>query len=200
MTNYPKALLRLIGLMKKLPGVGLRTAERYAFHMLDWKEGDLSGLGQELQELKDSISNCQSCGALLDEGSVCAYCTDSRRDQTLLCIVATAKDIFAIEDTREFRGQYHVLGGLLSPIEDRHPEHLRVDELQQRVAEQGVTELILALDSTLEGDATALYLNKILVDSPVRVSRLAFGIPMGSSLDYIDEGTLGRALVGRRSY
>ena len=198
--KYPRNLLKLIGYLRKFPGVGTRSAERYAFNMLGWKEEQLSDFGKFIAELKDKLICCESCGALFDSGEVCQYCSDTFRNKNMICVVATSRDIFSLEETRDYKGLYHVLGGVLSPLEGKTPDVLRFSELKERVVNNGVGEIIIALDSTLEGDTTALYIKKIFSDSDVAISRLAFGIPMGSSLEYVDGGTLSRALVGRRDF
>lgn len=186
-------------LLKGLPGVGSKSAERYAFEMLNWSPERLGELGAIIQELPTAIKCCGQCGCLMDE-TRCPFCDSARRDTTLLCAIATARDAFAMEKTREYRGLYHVLGGTLSPLNGQGPEHLSVPALAQRIATLQVKELVIALDSTLEGDATALFLKQELEPLGVRISRLAFGLPMGSSLDYVDGDTLARSFSGRRSF
>jgi len=178
-----------------MPGVGNKTAERYAFALLSWKPEELQALGDSLTKLPDSLTFCHSCHSLIE--SACPYCDLSRRDSERLCIVATPRDVFNIEDTHAFHGLYHVLHGLLSPMDGRHPQNFRLDQLKKRIEDHGVKEIILAVDSTIEGDATALYLKQHLSSLKVSLSRLAFGIPIGSSLDYVDEGTLHQAFQGR---
>lgn len=197
--RYPEHLLTLIALFKKLPGVGSRTAERFAFHILDWPHEKLENFGQEIKETKQKLKTCEECGGLIDHQS-CPFCNLQKRQGNILCIVASAKDIFLIEETGEYRGFYHVIGGLLSPIQGMSPSKLCMDKLKKRIVDLNIQEVIIALDSTLEGDATSLYIKKELERMPLLISRLALGLPMGSSLDFIDGGTLGRALAGRRNY
>lgn len=196
--HYPEHLLKLIAVLKKLPGVGTRTAERFAFHLLNWPEERLGEMGSVIKELKNNLKNCSECGALMEKN--CTICADKERNQKILCAVASARDIFLIEETREYRGIYHVLGALFSPIHGMAPPAHAIEKLKNRISVLGIQEIIIALDSTLEGDATALFLKRELAAFPVVFSRLALGLPMGSSLDFIDGGTLGRALAGRHSY
>lgn len=196
--RYPDHLLKLIAILKKFPGVGTKTAERFAFHLLDWSEDKLKEMATTIQETKKHLTNCNECGALIEKN--CTICSDKRRDQTVLCVVASVKDIFLIEETREYRGLYQVLGALFSPIHGVAPPLPIIEKLKERIGALGTKEIVIALDSTLEGDATALYLKKELSSFPVSISRLALGLPMGSSLDFIDGGTLARALAGRHIY
>ena len=199
MPSYPEELLELIAYLQKLPGVGRKTAERFAFHLLDWKNSDLQKLSGLLGNLKDRIKFCATCGAI--QGKMgCAFCTDSTRDGKILCVVAHPKDVYAIEETRSFRGLYHILGTLLSPMEGKTPEVLKMDHLLERLHHLNTKELILALDSTVEGDTTALFLKESLLSENRKVSRLALGLPMGSSLDFVDGGTLQNALMGRQVF
>lgn len=188
---FPPYLLKVIDALKGLPGVGSKTAERYAFQMLDWRPNRLQELSELIKEIPMHLKFCNACGSLMGD-QPCTFCN---RISHTLCIVATPKDVFAIEETGSFDGLYHVLGGLLSPLEGRGPEVLKLEKLQERIESLNIQEVIIALDSTLEGDATALYLKDVL---SITTSRLAFGLPMGSPLDYVDPGTLSRALTGRR--
>jgi len=197
--HYPEHLLQLIAVFKKLPGIGTKSAERFAFHLLDWPKEKLAEMAHIIEETKNKLNNCSECGCLVDKKE-CPFCQDKNRNQEIFCVVASAKDVFLIEQTHAFRGLYHVLGGLLSPIHGQTPPAAAIEQLKNRVQTLGAKELILALDSTLEGDATALYIKKELSSLNVISSRLALGLPMGSSLDFIDEGTLGRALTGRHTY
>lgn len=199
MSKYPEPLLRLIAVLKKLPGVGSRTAERFAFHLLDWPTPQLGEFAEIVGSIKARIHTCPECHCLMDL-SRCAFCDPIRREARSLCVIATAKDLFALEETGSFHGLYHVLGGLLSPLDGRHPHHLDIAGLKGRIAKYSVQEVIIAFDSTLEGDTTALYLKQELQDTGAIVSRLAFGLPMGSSLDFVDGGTLLRALTGRQGF
>jgi len=194
--RYPDHLLKLIHLLRRLPGVGHKSAERFAFHLLTWPQEQLRELGAVIGVTKEKLRQCPSCGCLMgSEG--CFFCQTARRNREIMCVLASPRDVFAIEGTQEYHGLYHVLGALLSPLERRGPEHLSLPRLKERLTLHEVKEVVIALDSTLEGDATALFLRKELADCPIRISRLAFGLPMGSSLDYVDGGTLARAFAGR---
>ena len=194
--KYPSYLNRLIDSLRTLPGVGGRTAERFAFQMLTWSDAKLQELSGVIGGLAEAIAHCPTCGCLMEER--CDYCDGEKRESNILCIVGSPKDVFAIEETGEYRGFYHVLDGLLSPLEGRGAEVLRLDRLAPRLDQ--MKEAIIALDSTVDGDATALYLKRELEHHQVHVSRLAFGLPMGSPLDYVDGGTLARAFSGRRTF
>jgi len=196
--RYPEYLLKLISQFRKLPGVGGKTAERFAFHVIGWSQEKLEEFSYMLSEIQEKIYYCDSCGALKDK-DVCVLC-HPQRNTDILCVVASIKDVFSIEQTRSYQGLYHVLGGVFSPLEGKFLKEERVDKLKKRLTLLNVKEVIIALDATLEGDATALFLKKELSSFSVRLSRLALGLPMGSSLDIIDEGTLCRALSGRAYY
>ena len=196
---YPATLKKLIATVSKLPGVGKKSAERYVFDLLSWKQEELHDFGKTLETLKQTITSCKTCGALSEEIH-CRYCDESKRNKEQFCVVAMPKDIYAIESTGVYNGMYHVLEGLLSPIDGKHPEDLKLDTLKLRILQLGVKEVVLALDPTLEGDATSLYLKKMLEDMGIAVSKLALGLPVGSSLDYVDEGTLSLAFNGRLKY
>lgn len=196
--KIPRHLTKLIDSLKKLPGVGSRSAERFAYKIIEWSPAELAAFAEVVSNVPHSIKRCPECGALVDEG--CSLCEDTRRCAKSLCVVATFKDIFPIENTGEFRGRYHVLGGLLSPLDRSLPENLSVGKLKERVKSLGIEEILLALDSTLEGDTTSLWIKNELAETPATISRLAFGLPMGSSLDYVDGGTLARALSSRREF
>jgi recombination protein RecR len=197
-SKYPEALQALITYLRKFPGVGTRTAERFAFELLKWKSSDLQELGSLLSELQIKVLTCQTCGCLTGEGP-CRFCNQTTRDGASLCILSTPRDAYAIEETRSFRGLYHVIEHLLSPLDGRHAAAIRIDRIEERIRKHQVKEVILAFDSTLEGDATALYLKQQLSQFPISISRLAFGLPVGSNLEYIDSGTLAKALSGRQS-
>jgi recombination protein RecR len=197
MAKYPEELNKLIAYLKKLPGVGSKTAERYAFQLLNWPEEQLQAFADHMAGLPKNISYCEECFCMVQ--GECTFCTHPDRNVSQqLCVIAHPKDTFSVEETGVFKGLYHVLGGLLSPIEGKQPEHLRIESLRRRIEKLNIQEIIIALDSTLEGDTTALYLKQECEKWGVRASRLAFGIPIGSSLDFIDGGTLSRALLGRR--
>lgn len=197
--RYPDHLLKLIQVLRRLPGVGNKSAERFAFHLLTWSEEQLRELGAVVSATKEQLQQCLDCGCLIgNEG--CFFCHTGQRDSQIMCVIASPRDVFAIEETREYKGLYHVLDGVLSPLDRRGPEHLSLPKLKERLIALKVRELVIALDSTLEGDATALFLKQELAHYPLRISRLAFGLPMGSSLDYVDGGTLARALAGRSQF
>ena len=197
--QYPTHLLKLIQMLKHFPGVGNKSAERFAFHLITWPNEQLQELSEILRTTKEKLNHCPQCGCLMNE-TICTYCDLSKRDTQMMCVLASPKEVFSIESTREYKGLYHVLGGVLSPLENRGPEHLFLQKLKDRILSLGVKEVVIALDSTLEGDATALFLKQELAGYPVQVSRLAFGLPLGSSLDYVDGGTLARALLGRNQF
>ncbi len=197
---YAPPVQRLITELSKLPGVGGRTAQRLTFHLLRASEEDALGLAEAIREVKERIGLCETCFNLAD-GPVCRICADQRRDPDLICVVEEPSDVISIERTHEFRGRYHVLGGALSPIDGVDPEDLKLSELYERVASGGVNEVVIATNPTTTGEATALHIAQELRDRApdVTVTRLASGLPVGSDLEYADELTLGRALVGRRA-
>jgi len=198
--RYPTSIEKLMRLLNKLPGVGRRTSERYAFDfLLNWSPEQLSDLEYVFREIKKEIRTCATCGTLTDKES-CFFCSDHSRRKDLLCVVSTPREVFSIEATGEFRGLYHVLGGLLSPLDGRGEEVLELSKLMSRLSTSEIKEVILALDSTLEGDTTSLFLKQELENLPLKVSRLAFGIPVGSTLEYVDGGTLAKAFSGRASF
>ncbi len=199
MTKYPTDLTQLIAFLKKLPGVGTKTAERYAFQMLGWQQDQLQNLATLLSHLKEKITQCPECRCLTDNGQ-CFFCNSPLRDKSQLCIIATPRDAYSIDETGAYRGLYHVLGGLLSPIDGKTPDHLNLPHLKKRITELQIKEIIIALDSTLEGDTTSLFLKEQIQLWGLPVSRLAFGIPIGSSLDFVDGSTLARALTGRQNF
>ena len=194
---YEGAVQDLIDELGRLPGVGPKSAQRIAFHLLAADPTDVRRLVSALTEVKDKVRFCSVCGNVAEEEQ-CKICRDPRRDEAVICVVEEPKDVVAIEKTREFRGRYHVLGGAISPIEGVGPEDLRIRELMQRLADGVVTELILATDPNLEGEATATYLARLVKPMELRVTRLASGLPVGGDLEYADEVTLGRAFEGRR--
>ena len=194
---YEGVVQDLIDELGKLPNVGPKSAQRIAFHLLAADAADVRRLAQVLLEVKDKVRFCSVCGNVAEEDQ-CRICRDPRRDLTVICVVEESKDVVAVEKTREFRGRYHVLGGAISPIEGIGPDDLRVRELMTRLADGTVTELILATDPNLEGEATATYLARLVKPMGLRVTRLASGLPVGGDLEYADEVTLGRAFEGRR--
>lgn len=187
---------RLIDEMARLPGVGQKTAQRLAFHLLSVEEADARRLATAISEMRDQVRLCERCFNVA-AGDECTICRDVRRDTSLVCVVERPQDIVVVERTQEFRGRYHVLGGALSPINGVGPGQLRIQELRERIGSEGISELIVATNPTVEGDATAMYLARELKPLGVRVTRLASGLPVGGDLDYADELTLGRALAGR---
>ena len=187
----------LIDELGRLPGVGPKSAQRIAFHLLQADPADVRRLVLALTEVKDKVRFCITCGNVAQEEQ-CRICRDPRRDLTVICVVEESKDVVAVEKTREFRGRYHVLGGAISPIERIGPDDLRIRELMVRLADGVVTEIILATDPNLEGEATASYLARLLKPMGLRVSRIASGLPVGGDLEYADEITLARAFEGRR--
>lgn len=197
-TRYPEPLIKLIEALKQFPGVGTRTAERFAFQMLTWPSKRLFELGRLIEALPSSIKRCPDCGCLADDGG-CSFCTIERGQTGFLCVVASPRDVFSIESTGEFKGIYYVLDALLSPMDGIGPNQMKLEQLKLRVKKYNISEVIVAFDSTLEGDATALFIKEELENLETHVSRLAFGIPVGSSLDYVDGGTLTRAFLGRSS-
>ncbi len=194
---YEGAVQDLIDELGRLPGIGPKGAQRIAFHLLAAEPADVGRLAAALQRVKDEVKFCKTCGNVA-EAEQCRICLDPRRDETVICVVEEPKDVVAIERTREFRGRYHVLGGAISPIEGIGPDDLRVRELLQRLQDGAITELILATDPNLEGEATATYLARLIKPMGLRVTRLASGLPVGGDLEYADEVTLGRAFSGRR--
>ena len=187
----------LINEFSKLPTVGPKTAARLVFYLLNRPRAEAEALAEAILAVKDRVKLCSRCFSLTEDDP-CAICTDVRRDPALLCVVAEAKDIYAIERTAAFRGRYHVLGGIISPMDGIGPAQLRVKELIERVASEGFSELVIATNPNAEGEATALYLSRLIAPSGVRVTRLAYGLPIGGDLDYADEVTLAKALEGRR--
>jgi recombination protein RecR len=196
---YEGPVQSLIDELGRLPGIGPKSAQRIAFYILKSAPEDANRLARSITEAKARVTWCRRCFNLA-EGELCIYCRDDRRDPTSLCVVEEPRDIVAVERTHEFNGRYHVLQGAISPIEGVGPEQLRVKELLRRVGEEGVTEVILATNPNIEGEATAMYLAKLLKPLELRVTRLASGLPVGGDLEYADEVTLGRAFEGRRDF
>jgi recombination protein RecR len=190
------AVDNLVAQLTKLPGVGQRTAQRLAFHLLSRPKDEALALASAIEDVKERVRFCSECGNLT-ETELCGICADARRDHTTICVVEQPADLLSLERTHEYRGLYHVLGGSLSPLDGVEPEHLRIDELFQRVARNGVQEVVLATNPNMTGEATAAFLADRL-RGQVRVTRLASGLPVGGDLEYADEVTLGRALSGRR--
>lgn len=187
---------RLIDELSRLPGIGSKSAQRLAFHLLAVEKPDALRLASAISDMRDQVTMCQRCFNVA-AGEFCAICRDQRRDDTTVCVVERPQDIVVVERTQEYRGRYHVLGGALSPINGIGPGQLRFEELRARLEPEGVKELIVATNPTVEGDATAMYIAREFKPAGLRVTRLASGLPVGGDLDYADELTLGRALAGR---
>ncbi len=195
--SYPKPLRRLVGLLARLPGIGEKTATRLALHLLKMPPGAVRELGEAIAALPAAVIRCSKCFNIADVDP-CALCTDPARRDDLLCVVEDPTDIVPIEKSGEYKGRYHVLGGAISPIDGVMPEDLHIRELVDRIAPGGVGEVVLATNLTAEGESTASYLAGVLKALNVRVTRIAYGMPMGSDLEYTDEITVGRAIKGRR--
>jgi len=195
---YDGIVQELIDELGRLPGIGPKSAQRIAFHILQTESFDVRRLAELLNDIRDKVHFCAICGNVT-EHETCSICRDPRRSPATICVVEEAKDVVAIERTREFSGLYHVLGGAISPIDGIGPDQLRIKQLLGRLADGVVTEVIIATDPNLEGEATATYLTRLLVQPNLRISRLASGLPVGGDLEYADEVTLGRAFEGRRT-
>lgn len=196
MLYYAQSISRLISELGKLPGVGPKTAQRLAFHLLNTSDEEALALADAIKEAKEKITYCSICSNLTDEDP-CFICTDTKRDEGVICVVEDPKDIVAIEKTGEYRGKYHVLHGIISPINGIGPEQLKIKELLARVKEKPVQEVIVAISSSVEGEATGMYLAKLLRPLGIKVTRIAHGLPVGGDLEYADEVTLTRAFEGR---
>jgi recombination protein RecR len=194
---YEGPVQDLIDELGRLPGVGPKSAQRIAFHLLKVEPADAERLARAIHEVKAKVHFCRICFNVA-EGELCRICRDPRRDPSLVCVVEEPRDLVAIERTQEFKGRYHVLGGAISPIEGIGPDDLRIRELLRRLESEGVDEVILATNPNIEGEATAMYLARLLTPLGVRVTRIASGLPVGGDLEYADEITLGRAFAGRR--
>ena len=193
---YEGAVQDLIDELGRLPGVGPKSAQRIAFHLLDADKDEVQQLVDAITTVKTSVSFCQVCGNVTEQEE-CAICRDARRDRTVICVVEESKDVMAIKRTRSYRGLYHVLGGAISPLQGVGPDQLRIRELMTRLSDETIQEIVLATDPNLEGEATATYLSRMLKALGIRVTRLASGLPVGGDLEYADEVTLGRAFEGR---
>jgi len=194
LNSFPESVNQLIRELSRLPGIGQKTAQRLTFHILKSDQNDVERLARSLMDIKAKTGSCTICGAIT-ETDPCGICSDSKRDDYLICIVEDAQDIYAFEKTNSFRGKYHVLGGVISPLDGIGPDDLNLEKLYSRV-EPG-TEIVLATNPSIEGDTTALYLAKVLTKKKVKITRLARGIPVGSEIEYMDEITLIRAMEGR---
>ena len=197
MAVLPEPISSLIGALSKLPGIGPRSAERIALHLVQAEPGAVRQLAEAMVNARDQVRSCEVCGALTEK-SPCALCQDSRRDASLVCIVERPVDIISLEKSGTFRGQYHVLGGKLSPLNGVEPEDLRIGELERRLAGKQIKEIVMALGTDVEGDATGYYLAKRLAREGLKITRIAHGLPAGTGLEFADELTLSRALEGRR--
>ena len=194
---YAKPLARLIGELEKLPGIGPKSAQRLAFHLLRLPPEEARLLSSAITQVKEQIHPCSICYNFTDK-DICEICTDARRDRSILCVVADPRDLIAIERTNEFRGLYHVLGGVISPMDGIYPDQLRIDELMERVQKGETREVILAMNPQVEGETTAHYVHRKLTPLGLKITQIAFGLPMGGDLDYADPATLIRAMGGRR--
>lgn len=197
MPILPDSITALIAALSKLPGVGPRSAERIALHLVQTEAGDVKQLAEALLVARERIQFCTTCGALTEK-SPCPICADTRRDGSLICIVERAVDILSIEKSGTYHGKFHVLGGKISPLDGVEPEDLRIGELEKRLTTEPIREIVIALGTDVEGDATSHYLAKRLARNGLKISRIAYGLPAGSGLEYADELTLSRALEGRR--
>jgi recombination protein RecR len=195
--QFTRPLAKLIEQFQKFPGVGPKSAQRMAFHMLSLSPEEVNIFADTILEAKEKVRHCSQCFNL-SELDPCEICTNAKRDRKLICVVADTRDVIALERTGEYKGLYHVLTGLISPLEGRGPEQLSVKELLGRIGEEDVHEIILAINPTIEGDATVLYLSHLLKPVGITMTRIAFGLPVGSDLEYADDVTLARALEGRR--
>lgn len=195
--EYAKPLARLVGEFEKLPGIGPKSAQRLAFHVLRMSEENVQALATALIDVKQHIKLCPVCFNYTDQ-DICALCSDAKRDRTLLCVVAEPRDAVAIEKTNEYRGVYHVLGGVISPMDGVGPEMLRIRELVARISEQEIKEVVLATNPTIEGDTTSMYIAGLLKPLGVKVTRIAHGMPVGGDMDYADQATLIQAFQWRR--
>ncbi|HEY3997477.1 MAG TPA: recombination mediator RecR [Candidatus Xenobia bacterium] len=197
MNFFPESLSRLVSELTRMPTVGPRTAQRLAFYLLNCPREDVERLAQAMRDVRERIRRCEICFNL-SESPRCAICEDPHRDRTVVCVVADFRDVSAVDRSGAFKGLYHVLGGLISPVDGVGPEDLSIEALQQRVGREGIEEVILATDPTVPGETTALYLARLLAGRVPRVTRLATGLPQGADLDYADEVTISRSLSGRR--
>ncbi|MCS7089796.1 MAG: recombination mediator RecR [Verrucomicrobiota bacterium] len=197
MPEWPESIKLLIAALMRLPGVGRRSAERMALFLVESEPEIARGLAAAIERARTAVRACERCGSLTED-SPCVFCTDPRRDDSLLCVVERPKDVLSLERSGSYRGRYHVLGGRLSPLEGVEVEDLRIQELERRLREEPVQEVILALGTDVEGEATSHYLAKRLARPGLRITRIAHGLPAGTGLEYADELTLGHALQGRR--
>jgi recombination protein RecR len=199
MSALPKALQKLIEQFAKLPGIGPKTASRLSFSMLNWSQAELEEFSQSVSDLRRGIHFCPDCYTM-SEGGLCEICCNNHRDRSVVAVVAKPLDVIALESTGDYNGLYHVLGGVITPIEGVGPENLKIEELIHRIKKQDIKEVILATNADLEGETTAMYIAKHLKDLDVKITRIARGLPIGGELEYADEVTLTSALEGRREY
>lgn len=199
MPEYAKPMAKLIDELKHLPGVGTKSAQRIAFHLLKMEDEEAGRLADAIRELKASIRLCDVCNNIT-EASPCTICSDSSRDTQLLCVVEDSANIVAIEQTGRYRGGYHVLMGVLSPLQGVGPDQLRIEGLVSRVKQGGIHEVVMATNPTSEGEATALFVARLLKPLGVRITRIATGVPVGSELEYVDRATMARAMEGRKDF
>lgn len=197
MRQYPKPLNKLINELSRLPGIGGKTAQRLAFHILSMSDGDAFRLSDSIREAKEQMHYCSVCGNLTDVDP-CAICSDTDRDPSVICVVESPRDVIAMEKIREFKGYYHVLHGTISPMDGIGPDDINLKSLVLRLQDERVQELIIATNPTIEGEATAMYIARLIKPSGIKVSRIAHGIPVGGDLEYADEVTLLKAVEGRR--
>jgi recombination protein RecR len=197
MPALPEPITALIGALSKLPGIGPRSAERIALHLVQAESASVTHLAETILNAREQVGSCEVCGSLTED-AVCAICSDPARDASLVCVVERPVDSLTLEKSASFRGKYHVLGGKLSPLNGVEPEDLRIAELEQRLRHEPIRELVIALATDVEGDATSFYLAKRLARSGLKITRIAHGLPAGTGLEFADELTLSRALEGRR--
>ena len=197
MDYYALPIANLIEQLSKLPGIGKKTAQRLAFYILEMDNVEVEKLAYSIKEAKEKIHYCKICCNLTDE-AICSICSDSKRDRSIICVVEGAKDVVAMEKTREYKGLYHVLHGVISPMENVGPNDIRIKELLDRLKDGDVEEVIIATNPTVEGEATALYIAKLLKPLGLKITRIAYGIPVGGDLEYYDEVTLSKAMENRR--
>ncbi|MDR0886544.1 MAG: recombination mediator RecR [Clostridiales Family XIII bacterium] len=198
MAGYPKPLEKLINEISKLPGIGGKTAQRLAFFIMSMEDEDAKDIARAIVSAKDNLKRCSVCGNMTDVDP-CEYCTDPTRQDNIICVVESPKDVLAIERSKEYRGRYHVLHGVISPIDDMKPDDLNLKSLLIRLRDnEAVNEIILATSTTIEGEATAMYISRLVSPSGIKVTRIAHGVPMGGDLEYADEMTLMKAIEGRR--
>jgi recombination protein RecR len=198
MWGYPEPIARLIEQFMKLPGIGPKTAARLAFHVMGMETSDVDDFAKALKDVKTQLTECAICCNITDK-SPCSICTDPRRDKLVICVVQEPRDVIAMERTHEFHGNYHVLHGAISPMEGIGPQEIRIKELVTRIGEEDIDEVILATNPNVEGEATAMYISRLLKPFSLKITRIAHGLPVGGDLEYADEVTLAKALEGRRT-